>query len=307
MSTSSSSSSFSTESVNEEEKQWDTDEQVQLFQTEAKIKGIDPIFATDISQCRRFLRGRKGDVNQAIEMALHHQQWRKDTTPFWPKSCIPLERITDDILSGKAYCYGKDKNGRPVSWVRVKLHDANEDRQQIHDFVSFLIDESVTRCEYAGTEAKGQFTIVIDFQDFGYSNFDSETAIYILKMLSQNFPERMGRLYFVRESWLFWALWKIIETAGVIDARTARKIKFLGSSYLPELLNEIDSDMIPTWLNGTCSYLYDPQHVFNSVNKQEYNSSSSSSHPNIYRSVQPLGPRGHIPRVENSAFPQYEG
>lgn len=34
-------------------------------------------------------------------------------------------------------------------------------------------------------------------------------AIYILKMLKYNFPERMYKLFFVRESWLFWALWKV--------------------------------------------------------------------------------------------------
>jgi len=303
MSSSSSSTPISpkNDDIPEEEKLWDTTEQIELFQSYAKENNLDPYFINDILQCRRFLRARKGNVPQAVEMAINNQQWRRENTPNWPKTTIPLDRIKEDINCKKAYCYGTDKKGRPVAWIRVKLHDANEDRQQIHDFVTFMIDEGVTRAEYL-PESDGQFTIIIDFLDFGYSNFDSETAIYILKMLSHNYPERMGRLYFVRESWLFWALWKIIETAGIIDARSARKIKFLGSNYLPELLKDVDINMIPTWLQGTCTYEFDPDHVFSSVN----NLNTDNKHPNIYKSLQPTGPRGHLPKVENSIFPQYE-
>ncbi len=171
----------------EDETTWDTDP---LVASLIQLAGdqLDPLFREDSTACKRFLRARRGDPAEAAKMYLRHQQWRKEETPWWPASNAPLEKIKADLELGKGYVHGVDRQGRPCSWVRTKLHDANEDRESIHAFVCFTIDEGVARCEraIAALKAKGAsaaeiaaagtFAIVIDFDGFGYSNFDTETV-----------------------------------------------------------------------------------------------------------------------------------
>jgi hypothetical protein len=80
-----------------------------------------------------------------------------------------------------------------------------------------------------------------------------------------------------------------------IDARTAKKISFLGSSTVRTALQQdMESAVIPTWLGGTCPYVYDPAHVLG----------GPEGSPNPYVSTAPAGPMGHLPRAPGSAFPQ---
>lgn len=155
----------------EDESTWDSPEQVAACLTAGP--GIDPLFH-DPRTVRRFLIAQRGNPDEAAKMLLRHQQWRKEITPWWPLTCAPIDVIKGDILSGKAYLHGHDKKRRPVAWIRTKLHDANEDRKAIETFISFVIDESVARCDRPTSSE--QFLVVIDFQDFGWSNFDKDTV-----------------------------------------------------------------------------------------------------------------------------------
>jgi hypothetical protein len=118
-----------------------------------------------------------------------------------PLAAAPLSPQRSQVLTGKCYHHGWDKAGRPISFIRVDKHDAYTDREALHAFVVFCIDESVARSE---TVAPGHaaparsFTTILDCNNFGRSNFDTEALTYILKMLGSNYPERLGALYIIR-------------------------------------------------------------------------------------------------------------
>jgi hypothetical protein len=279
----------------EDEGTWDCKERVDALRALSKRDGdsLDVIFTEDTECLKRFLRARRGDVPKALEMLLAHQTFRLTDTPWWPVQNAPLDSMSEDIHGGKAWVdVGRDKLGHPVSFIRVKLHDASQDAAKSHRFVTFLMDETLARLDRPPHNAS-QFSMVIDFEDFGRANFDTDIALFILKGLQTNFPERLYRLYFVRETWLFWALWKILSV--FIDARSAAKIQFLGGSYLPALLEDMDAETIPTWLGGKNEYAYQPWHVLEP---------SKEGNPNPYISVRD-GPRAHLgPVPEGSRFPK---
>lgn len=91
-----------------------------------------------------------------------------------------------------------------------------------------------------------------------------------------------------------------------IDARTAKKINFCGSNFLPMLLQDIDESVIPQWLGGKSDYAYQPEHVLPAGEPGGAAlpaDSAGNSTPNPHYSVLD-GPRAHLPFVKGSGFRQ---
>jgi len=218
---------------------------------------VAPRLLEDRRLLRRFLRARRGDVEAAAAMLRAHSAWRAEKCGgWWPEANVPVAKVRAQLASGKAYCHGADRKGRPAAWVRVRLHDAKAPREEVFLMTMFLIDEAMARCEASGCE---QASVVLDFEGFGMSNYDIEAASHLMGLLSSNYPERLGTLIFVRESLLFWMAWKVVSL--FVDARTARKISFLGSDFRGALQREFDDAAVPAWLGGTSDYVYDAAHV----------------------------------------------
>lgn len=240
------------------EDQWDSTDKVVSLRSLIRSPDINiPSYLSDDEPLlKRFLRARKGDCAKALELLKAHSEWRKTACPNWPNSTIEYSLVADECNSGKAWCFGSDRKGRPLAWVIVSKHLATTDRKVIRDFTIFLIDEIIARCDASGIE---QGSIVIDLNGFSTANSDVDAGGYMIECLSANYPERMGRMLFLRESWLFGLAWKVISL--FVDSRTANKISFLGHSFRDKLLEEIDDEFIPTWLGGKSSYVYDPRHI----------------------------------------------
>lgn len=250
------------------EDHWDDQSKVTSVRSLLPDANISSYLCDDEANLKRFLRARKGDVHKALELLKTHSEWRKTACPNWPNSTIEYSLVADECNSGKAWCFGFDRKGRPLCWVVVNKHLATTDRKAVRDFTVFLIDEIIARCDAFGIE---QGSIVIDLNGFSSANSDVDAGGYMIECLSANYPERMGRMLFLRESWLFSIAWKVISL--FVDARTANKISFLGHSFREKLLEEIDDEYVPTWLGGKSSYVYDPSHI------------KDASGPNPYLSV----------------------
>ena len=235
---------------------WDEPSKLQQLQSLLPETNISPKLCNDEALLRRFLRARKGDVHQAFELLKEHSNWRSKHCPNWPNGQIDFSLVADECNSGKAWCFGYDRKGRPLAWVIVAKHLASTDRKVIRDFTVFLIDEIIARCDACGQE---QGSIVIDLNGFSSANSDIDAGGYMIEVLSANYPERMGRMLFLRESWLFSLAWKVISLFA--DARTAQKISFLGHSFREKLLEEIDDDTIPKFLGGKSTYEYNVTHI----------------------------------------------
>ena len=281
--------------IDSDESTWDTDAQVARLRASAGA-ALDPLFRNDAQACRRFLRACRGDAAQAATLLLEHQEWRRLETPRWPAAQVDEGLVRGDVASGKGFVHGRDRRGHPLGWIRVSLHDAAEPREEVANFTAFLLDELVARAE-ASSPDDPRFSIVIDFAEFSRSNFDSGTALALLRTLRANYPERLARLYIINNGLLFWALWKVIEV--FLDERSARKVSILGGDYLAALREDVDDAEIQSWAGGSSAYEYDPGHVA---------ASASGESPNVYISLTAAGPTGgravELKEGEASAFPR---
>lgn len=93
----------------------------------------------------RFLRARKWDLQKALVMMISTLQWRAKVMKIEEEivskgelSALQDEKGDNPALSkeggdflsqlrkGKSYVHGVDREGRPVTWVRVRLHHGGE-------------------------------------------------------------------------------------------------------------------------------------------------------------------------------------
>jgi hypothetical protein len=233
--------------------------------------GLDPIAAYglhgpcgDDETLKRFLRARKGDIDASSKMLLRHVQWRHEEVKEWPSSAVPPSEIEIPLRGGASYIRGFDKQGRPTAIVRVKFHVASTERSVLHRYVIHMLDEMVARSLRASPNTgvpSHQFSVILDADGLGWSSFDADILKFILKMLSGNYPERLGLLYILNDGFMFRMLWKVIEP--FLDSRTSKKIRFLGgpASYKPALLEAWTVDQLPTVYGGTDTFEYDPEKV----------------------------------------------
>lgn len=239
---------------------WDNDAQVAALRAQVGAELL-PIF-TDDATLKRFLRARKGDVAKAATMLREHAQWRRETTPHWPDRALDLAEVEIPIKAHVAFIHGKDKEGRPLGFIRVKNHDGKIKRDILYKWVVACLDEIIARCERPSLGYISTFAFVIDAGDMAWANFDSDALKYILSVLGNHFPERLGQLMIINSGMLFRMVWKVVEP--FLDARTSAKITFLGSDWRDVLRSKLEPDSIPNFLGileEGQGYDYSPDHV----------------------------------------------
>lgn len=192
-------------------------------------------------------------------MLLRHQKWRREECePYgWPAKTVPLDSVMSYAKDNAAWVRGVDKAGRPMVWVHAGKHLASTPREVLRRYVILCLDELLTRCNSPGYAES--FTAILDAGEMGWSNLDRDALQYLLLMLSANMPERLGRLYILNEGMIFKTLWKVVELSGLLDARTAAKIKFLGGpdKHRPALAAEIAPEHLPVAYGGTDGFAFD--------------------------------------------------
>ena len=110
----------------------------------------------------RFLRARKWDVEKALVMMVSTMRWRSadvhvDDDIMKNGELSSLEaangsdsakrRLGEDFLAqmrlGKSFLHGVDKNGRPMCFVRVKLHKQGEQSEEsLERYTVFVIESA---------------------------------------------------------------------------------------------------------------------------------------------------------------------
>jgi hypothetical protein len=82
-------------------------------------------FLDDDVTMLKFLRARRFDLSASTKMAWDALKWRRSFQGIGVPN-ITEDMITTEISTGKAFIYKTDKRGRPVGYVRVRLHDASK-------------------------------------------------------------------------------------------------------------------------------------------------------------------------------------
>lgn len=249
-----------------DESTWATLEKIAAVAKGAADAGIDPLFLKD-DFVRTYCIARKGIVESAIKSLLGTAEWRETVSApaGWPgtyESLVPS--IQSQLDTGKVFLCGRDKEGRPVSYIRTDRHIAEVDPVPVSNLMMFMMDsmcallhrDDVPNPKGGVYPRVDKMTIVLDFGSFGFANADTDVGKGIVSMLSRHYPEHLGKMYMVDAGYIAWGVWQIVRL--LLDPRSEAKIKFVSRA---ELQDVIDVEELPTWLGGNNPYEFKPSDI----------------------------------------------
>ncbi|KAJ5436844.1 hypothetical protein N7445_007729 [Penicillium cf. griseofulvum] len=220
----------------------------------------------------RFLRARKWDVGKAFSMMASNILWRKEVEvdekilPRGEEYALEQSRsatatsmekkegtqFMHQLRTGKSFIHGFDREGRPVIYIRVKIHKPDAQTEEVLERYIIHMIESARLIVGPPVETG---TIVFDMTGFGLSNMDYPPVKFISKCFEANYPESLGQLLIHNAPWIFSGIWKLIQ--GWLDPVVASKVHFTRS--VTDLDKYIPRDTIPKEFagEGDWSYTYD--------------------------------------------------
>lgn len=110
-------------------------------------------------------------------------------------------------------------------------------------------------------------------------------GVMIVEQLMQCFPERLFKLIITREPTAFWVIWKVV--GALLDEKVKKKVHFVKAKHVAATLG-VDASVLPTWLGGSSSYVYDYAHL--------------TATPSAWLSVRD-GPLAHVSSAAVAAAP----
>ncbi|GAB0137337.1 hypothetical protein EsDP_00005608 [Epichloe bromicola] len=200
----------------------------------------------------RFLRARKWDVNRALVMMFSAMNWRhnearvdsdilahgeeflaQDEQTGDGKSQTLAQDFMKQIRGGKSFIHGTDRENRPISYVRARLHRASDQSvESIERYTTFLIETA----RLALTPPVETATLVFDLSNFTLANMDYVPVKFIIKCFEANYPESLGAILIHNSPWVFKPCWKIIS--AWLDPVVAAKVHLTyGKEGLEEFIH----------------------------------------------------------------------
>jgi len=211
----------------------------------------------------RFLRARKWDVDKALVMLISTMRWRSQEQHVDDdvvlrgeggaledsKSSDPaVKREGDDFLAqlrlGKSFLHGTDKEGRPLCFVRVRLHRGGEQTERALERYTVYVIETARLALRPPVETA---CIIFDMSHFTMANMDYTPVKFMIKIFEANYPESLGAVLVHKAPWIFQGIWKIIR--GWLDPVVAGKVHFTSDvtdleKFIPksQIIKELDGD-----------------------------------------------------------------
>ncbi|KAG5984129.1 hypothetical protein E4U55_005928 [Claviceps digitariae] len=197
----------------------------------------------------RFLRARKWDVKRALVMMFSSMNWRanisrleseimahgeeflvQDEKNGDEKSKIMARDFMRQIREGKSFIHGTDRENRPISYVRTRLHRAaDQSPESVERYTTYII-ETARLTLAPGVETA---TLIFDLSNFTLANMDYTPVKFIIKCFEANYPESLGAILIHNSPWVFKPCWKIIS--AWLDPVVAAKVHL---TYGPEDLEQ---------------------------------------------------------------------
>jgi len=179
----------------------------------------------------RFLRARRFDTDQAIDMLNRTLRFRMDFQGTGV-DLIPVATVKNEMKAGKSFYHKFDRDGRPVCVIRPRFHDAARVDQLESQRFSVLMMEYGRRLVSLPTET---VTIVFDMSDVSMKNMDIKNVKFMIQMLQDHYPESVGRILIWNTTWLFWGCWKLIRP--LLDPVTAQKVCFVDKTNMAQYIH----------------------------------------------------------------------
>ncbi|KAK0649509.1 CRAL-TRIO domain-containing protein [Cercophora newfieldiana] len=217
----------------------------------------------------RFLRARKWDVEKALVMMISTMAWRanemkvdEDIMRNGDAAAAEAEknatdpaqkRLGHDFLQqariGKSFIHGVDKTGRPVCYVRCRLHKQGEQVEESLERYTVYVIET---CRYLLQPPVDTATIVFDMTGFSLANMDYTPVKFMIKCFEANYPESLGAVLVHKAPWVFQGIWKVIR--GWLDPVVANKVHF--TNNVKEMEEFIAVKQLPKELEGEEDWEY---------------------------------------------------
>ncbi|KAG0633663.1 CRAL-TRIO domain-containing protein [Tuber brumale] len=205
----------------------------------------------------RFLRARKWDVDKALVMMVATMNWRsKDMnvqSVVWKgEGGAAAEKDNGFMMQlrmGKCYLHGLDKEGRPICFVRVRLHKQGEQSEESLERYTVYIMETARLMLQPPVDTAA---VVFDMTGFSMANMDYAPVKYLIKCFEAHYPESLGICLVHKAPWLFSSIWTVIK--GWLDPVVASKIHFTKTTEDMEAF--IPKENIPKELGGSEDWTY---------------------------------------------------
>ncbi|RPA84454.1 hypothetical protein BJ508DRAFT_369064 [Ascobolus immersus RN42] len=205
----------------------------------------------------RFLRARKWDVEKALVMMVSTMHWRLKEQNV--EAIIASgeggakekgdENFLSQIRMGKSYLHGTDKEGRPICFVRVRLHFKGEQSEEsIERYTVYIMETARLMLKHPVDTA----AVVFDMTGSGSKNFDTTPVMYLIKCFEAHYPESLGICLVHNAPFTFPLIWKFIQP--FLDPVVAAKIHFTNS--VDDLAKFIDRSKIPKDMGGDEDWAY---------------------------------------------------
>ncbi|KAJ1641228.1 CRAL-TRIO domain-containing protein [Pavlovales sp. CCMP2436] len=209
-------------------------------------------FALDSNTLARYIlarvRGprRLPDVEASWRLLQVTLSWRAHARLDLPPSAAMREHAE----TGKAYVGGLDVHGRPcvVLDCDKERHPRDEDGQMAHLAHTLQYASMLLHSRPAVANGVTRFVIFIKLSDFSVWTAPSiGTTLRTIRLLLDNFPERLGQCVFYRAPRAFAPLWA--AAAAVIPADTLSKVVFISGDVSPGSVNAeiLTATLGPTW------------------------------------------------------------
>ncbi|KAJ2844380.1 hypothetical protein IWW36_005213, partial [Coemansia brasiliensis] len=184
----------------------------------------------------RYIRARKGvyeDTKKALRKTI---EWRAATRPH----ALRPDVVEVENRTGKMYMNGFDKFSRPIIYMYNHRQNTKDADNQIRWVVYTL--ELCIRHMCPGVE---KVTLAIDATNWGFSSSVSVgTAKKFLDILSNHYPERLGRAVVFMPPKFFVAFYSLVSP--FIDPVTKAKVAFVNPKEPPT--EQTDSSSNSPWI-----------------------------------------------------------
>lgn len=221
---------------------------VQL-EIKTQTTGDEPAsFFTDITRCTRILIAKSYNQIEALETWKKWIQWRVSKKPYK----ISEDQIKASLLSGKAYYFGEDREGCPCLYIIMSKIDSNIKTEVEILFGIYMLEQG---CKLADQNGPGQLNVILDMKGYNRKNMTSNVVgvfIELLKILQDNYPERLRRLLVLNATWLFKIVYATVKP--FMSQRTQEK--FIVRNDHKILHDFIDKDKILAMHEGNSTWEY---------------------------------------------------
>ncbi|KAF9349835.1 hypothetical protein BGX34_001574 [Mortierella sp. NVP85] len=216
----------------------------------------------------RFVRARKWNVTNALNMMFKAFKWRLDEDIPAVKYSTDEElnkqypKFFDQLESGKFYIHGTDSENRIVAYLNVRLHHPNDQpAKTLEKLTVYVMEAGRVLLEHPVETV----CLVFDLTGFTLSNMDFAMVKYLVTVFEAYYPESLGRIIIHGAPFVFWGVWKVIQPW--LDPVVAAKVCFTRSD--PDLLQYIPAHHLPDrYKGGKDKYKYAYIHAQPGENKR---------------------------------------